>query len=214
MENTTKGKYTDLVLGEIMDSVTMWLKASRDDCSVKRKAMATSAVVARLAGTYKRYHDKFLIKKPGSFRKHVYGARSHFTFRTVISASTGKHKHNEVVPPWIILCTTFRPHVINKLVKRGYSYKAADKAINAAIGCYDPVIDEIGKELIAECPYEQGIPVIVNRNPTLLQGSALFMYIPKFGTDPKILVTTFSPLAAKNCNADFDGDVNIVRVYL
>lgn len=206
IENTTKGKYTNLVLGDIIDAITMWLKAADDNVSLRKKSIATGTVLAKLADMYIKYYDKYLLKKPGIFRKHVYGARSHFTFRTVISASKGKHKHNEVIPPWVISVTTYRPHLLNKLIARKFSYKEADKLLNTAITQYDPLIAELQNELIAESPYRQGLPLLVTRNPSLLQGSSQFMFIPRFNQDPRVLTTSFSPLAAKACNADFDGD--------
>jgi len=42
--------------------------------------------------------------------------------------------------------------------------------------------------------------------PSLLQGSSMLVYIYEFNSNPKMLTTTLSPLIAKNCNADFDGD--------
>jgi len=164
VEKTTKGIYTNLVLGDVIDTITMWLKAAEDDSTYKAKITATGLLISKLSALYVKYYDKYLTKKPGIFRKHIYGARSHFTFRTVITASRGKHKHNEIIPPWLIALTTYRPHMLNKLIRRGYSYKQADKLLNRSIMAYDPVLEEIQQELIAECPYEQGLPIIVNRN--------------------------------------------------
>lgn len=206
MENTTKGKYTNLVLGDAIDVITNWLKCSDTEDNLKRKSQVTVTAVSKLAKMYLKIYTDFIISKQGNFRKHVYGARANFTFRTVISAATGKHRHDQIIPPWVVLVTVFRPHVLNKLIKRGYSYKAADSLLTLSISKYSPVIDEIQRELIAECPHPKGIPVICNRNPSLLAGSILFMYIPYFNTDPDSLVTTFSPLSAKKNNADFDGN--------
>jgi len=202
IENTTKGKYTSLVLGDILDAITTWLKASSKGTPRNQRSLTTGSVVAKLADLYIKYYDRYLLGKPGSFRKHIYGARSHFTFRTVISASSGKHRHNEIIPPWIVSLTTYRPHMLNKLIKRGYAYKAADELLNKSISIYNPIIEELQRELITESPYPQGLPVIASRNPELLQGSSQFMYIPRFNTDPRILTTSFSPLSAKAPHAD------------
>ena len=204
IENTTKGKYTNLVLGDAIDIVTNWLRNSTADTPAKKQGIATATLIHRLVKMYNKQYGDFLVSKQGSFRKHVYGGRSHFTFRTVISAETGKHRINEIVPPWVVLVTVFRPHVLNKLIRRGYSYMDADRLLTRSISVYSPIIDEIQQELISESPYEQGIPCILNRNPSLHQSSALLMYIPRFNIDPKTLVTTLSPLVAKMPNADFD----------
>jgi len=206
MENTTKGKYTNLVMGDMLDVISTWLKAASPGITPRQASNYTGSVVAKLAELYVKYYDRYLLSKPGAFRKHVYGTRSHFTFRTVIMASTGKHKHNEVVPPWLVALVTYRPHMMNKLVRRGYSYKDADAMLNKHVFTYHPVLDEIMKELVSESPHEQGLPVIINRNPSLFAGSTQSLFIPRFNNDPHVLGMTFSPLIAKSPNADFDGD--------
>ena len=206
IENTTKGTYTSLVLGDILDVITIWLKASPDTVSPRQKSITTGMVVGKLSALYIKYYKAYLLGKPGSLRKHCYGARSHFTFRSVITASTGVHRHNEIIPPWVISLSTYRPHILNKLIRKGYSYLEADNIMSKSIFAFHPDIKAAQDELIAESPYPQGLPVLCNRNPSLLQGATQMMFIPYFNSNPKVLTTTLSPLAAKAPNADFDGD--------
>jgi len=207
VETTTKGIYLNLTLGDIKDVITLWLKACRKDSTLEAQSKATGIAISKLSKLYPKFFETFLVGKPGIIRKHAYGGRSGFTFRTVISASVGKHRHNEVVPPWVISLTVYRPHIMNLLVNReGMSYKEADTLINLSLTDYNPLIARLQQTLIAESPHEQGLPLVVNRNPALLQGSSLQLYIPEFNQCPKELVTTYSPLVAKNSNADFDGD--------
>jgi len=206
-ENTTKGKYTNLVLGDMVDVVTQWMKASTPGLTVSKQIRYTGLVVSKLSTLYVSYFKKFLLGKPGAFRKHVYGGRSHFTFRCVISEAIGKHQHDETTVPWVISLTTFRPHVLNKMItKYGFSYRDATRKITESIYNYDPIIDKIQDELIAESFHPRGIPVVINRNPSLKRGSSQLMYINGFCKNPKTLTATFSPLSAKSPNADYDGD--------
>jgi hypothetical protein len=70
---------------------------------------------------------------------------------------------------------------------------------------YCPLLDQLFQELIAESPYD-GIPIILQRNPTLVRLSAQALRVTKIKTDPHINTISMSVLALKGPNADFDGD--------
>jgi len=164
MENTTKGRFTNLATSDVIDIVMSWMKTVNDEKpSAKKQSNATGAIISKLATLYHTYFNNYIVKKIGVFRKHIYGARSHFTFRAVITSIAGKHLQNEIHVPWAIGVTAFRPHVLNKLLQRNYRYKDANVLLFKAVKKYVPVIDEILNELIAESPY-MGLPVTVQRN--------------------------------------------------
>ena len=207
MENTTKGKFTNLTVSDMIDLVMTWVKVSSGEKTINRKSNSTAAVVSKLATLYSNYFATYISGKVGIFRKHAYGFRSHFTFRSVITSIPGRHEANAVEVPWVVGVTAYRPHILNKLIKRGYTYKEANKILFRVVGVYDEVIDEILKELISEAR-DQFLPVIIQRNPSLLQMSAIKVKIGKFKTDPKDKSLSISHLLVKNMNADFDGDEN------
>lgn len=206
IEETTKGRFVNLISSDIIDVTKTWLKlSSNNTISPKILSNNMGVVMSNLSKLYSNYIDQYLVKKGGMFRRHVYGARSHFTFRTVITSVPGKHKYDEIVPPWCVGVSVLRPHILNKLIKRGYTFKDANKMLYRCVKKYDDVISQILDELITECPYK-GIPVLFTRNPELKQGSTQRMYITKFNKDPMVMSTEFSSLAAKAPNADYDGD--------
>lgn len=183
MENTTKGRFINLMVSEVIDVVKGWLKFTYEPKQSQTKTGAITAItISKLAGLYYKYYSDYIVQKSGIFRKHIYGARSHFTFRSVISSIPHNHRYDQVFVPWGIGVTAFRPHVLNKLIKRGFSYKVANKLLYKTVKKYDPVIDEILNELISESVDSRGIPVIAQRNPSLLQGSAQQVFISKFKT--------------------------------
>ena len=77
----------------------------------------------------------------------------------------------------------------------------------------DEEIAEILNELIEESPYatirsgKKGIPIVLQRNPTLDRLSAQLLYVTKFKSDNLEDNTIgLSVLVLKGPNADFDGD--------
>ena len=157
---------------------------------------------------YNKYFEDYLVRKEGIFRKHVYGARSHFTFRFVIVSVPGPHKKDEIHVPWVAGPTAFRPHLLNKLTRRGYTYKEANKILYRSVKKYDPLIAELLQELIDESPY-RGIPAIINRNPSLKQGSTQLVYITKFKDKPDEFTLDLSQLVVKLGNG-----LSIIMLYI
>ena len=206
IEETTKGRFVNLISSDIVDVTKTWMKlSSNTNITPKTLSNNMGVVMSNLSKLYSNYIDQYLVKKGGMFRRHVYGARSHFTFRTVITSVPGKHAYDEIVPPWCVGVSVLRPHILNKLIRKGYTFKEANKILYRCVKKYDQVVSDILDELIMECPYK-GIPVLFTRNPELKQGSTQRMYITRFGKDPAIMSTEFSALAAKAPNADYDGD--------
>lgn len=206
MENTTKGKFINLAVADVMDVIMTWIKVANDEKpTYKKQQQNTIVVLHKLSSLYYNYLDKYIVKKIGAFRKHVFGARSGFTFRSVITSIPGPHHYDEIHVPWSIGVTAFRPHILNKLLKRGYTYKECNKLLFRAVKMFVPVIYDVLNELIAEAPNGK-IWVLAQRNPSLLQGSSQLVWISKFKTDISDLTISISPLIIKAPNGDYDGD--------
>ena len=212
MENTTKGRFVNFSSSDIIDITKLWIKAANDSRQMQKanafdkSAAMTGTIISKIADLSKSYFQSYLIKKEGIFRKHIYGARSHFTFRCVIVSRPGRHQHDELSVPYCIGVTAFRPHVLNKLMKRGFKYKVANRMLYDAVNKYNPIIAEILDELIVESAYK-GIPVMILRNPSLFQSSTLLMYITEFKKDVQDRTVSLSQLVADCMNA------SIRRVY-
>lgn len=206
VENTSKGKYVNIISADTVDVVKTWQKlCSQDKKTENLISSCTGNVLSKLAILYNNHYKKFIVAKTGLFRKNVYGAKSHFSFRCVAVSIAGQHRFDEIIAPWIVGLTTFRPHVLNKLIKRGMSYKDASKRIFKACNKFDQEIADILKELVAETPDGRGIACCIQRNPSLKAGSALLVYITKFREEVDNFTLGISTLIVKPMNADFDG---------
>lgn len=203
MEATNKGKFINLVVGDVINIVNEWLQLE-DDADRRTRDKYMSKTVSTLSNLGVELLSLFALKKPGIFRKNVFGGRAHFTYRCTATSLQGKHYYDEMIIPWSIGLTTYEPYVLNKLMRRGYKHLWALRFIYKHIDKYHKDIDEILDEIVDECPLK-GLATLAQRNPTLLQGSAQLLY-GRFGKDPSDKTVKVSFLIANSPNLDFDGD--------
>ena len=203
---TSKGKFVDTGFAEVFDVASTWMRVANDASAEFHTYDKTTAKAVCTLGMMPEFYIKgYLAKKSGIFRKHCYSARSSFTSRSVIVSRPGKHKYNEVEAPWTTLISVFRPHVLNKLIATGkYSYREASNKIFKAAKLYDQEIADIGDELLRETKGGE-LKAVIQRNPSLLAGSAQWLTVKSFKKDPKDNCLAFSQLICKAPNGDYDG---------
>lgn len=165
MENTSKGRFVNLIVADLIDVSIKWNKAAsnEDNISDIKKENTTAAVLSTMAKVYKHYYTKYVGKKTGILRKIVYGSRGHFTFRSVIVSIPGPHDHDEIIIPWSIAVTNLRPFILNKLERRGFAYEESSTILDRAIISYSELIDDILQEIIREAG-PKGLSFVAQRN--------------------------------------------------
>jgi len=215
VEKTNVGIYVDPIILDAVDAIEMLVSIDRNfhDQSLRVKENRTAKAIYKLAEFYENYYKTNLSPKPGQFRKHIFGTRTNFSFRAVISSITDEHNHDEIYVPWGIGISAFRPHLLNKLLKLGMDINSAIGLLLGHVEKYHPLLDTLLKELISESS-SNGLFCILQRNPSLLQGSAQRVKITRFKTDPKDHTISISILIVKAPNADFDGDAVNVSIGL
>jgi len=202
MEKTSKGNFTTVLLSDIIDLALLAINTANDfSITPKRLETNTAKIISKSANLFTNYVKDLVSRKGGLIRKNIYGTRAHFTFRCVVSSLNKEYDYDTLHVPWLVLTTTFRPHVLNKLLRRGYSYKEASEKIFQATLHYDAEIAKIGNELIKESRYK-GIAVLGNRNPTLSSGSFALVYITKFKDDIEDRTISISSMIAPSMNMD------------
>ena len=214
IEKTNVGVYVDPIIVKAVDAIQMLVSIDKNfhDQNPRVKENRTAKAIAKFGEFFKSFNKTNLSPKSGQFRRHIYGSRTNFAFRAVISSQTGTHKYNTIEVPWGVGLTAFRPHLINKLQKLGMDNNSAIGLLLGHVEKYHPKLNELLLELINEAP--NGINVILQRNPSLLQGSALRVTISRFKTDPTDHTIGLSILTVKSLNADFDGDAVNVSIAL
>jgi hypothetical protein len=177
--------------------------------TLQAKAMKANALMAEY--NEQCFHE-FFDQKDGWFRQHIFGTRSHFTFRAVINSLTDPHNYSEIHIPWSLAIMVFRMHLLSKLMRgtaatggRRWSLREAQCLLEENTARYNPVLDALFKELIREAPGGR-VAVLFNRNPSLLRGSMQLLYITKVKPQVEVRSISLSVLTLRSLNADFDGD--------
>ena len=151
---------------------------------------------------------EILAKKKGDIRSAI-GGRYCFSSRSIIKQDTDL-RANEVRLPFAGLCELLQQVIINILVKTyGFLYSEAYKKwLKCQLSGYDQVIYDIIDNYI-KC--NDGLPVLINRNPTINYGGILSCKVIGINMD---YTMSISLLILKALAADFDGDtLNILYLY-
>jgi hypothetical protein len=198
-ERTNKGVYISNYNTLISDLTIMFLKYMGEPDKVDtiigkvlyRLSLLTDTVIKNLSS-----HS-------GISRKHLFGMRGHFTFRTVIVPIVGKHQYDTIQIPYAVAITLLRPHLINIMVNRfGLNYK---DVVNMLVPTqFSETVYSAIEILIDES--DNGLPVMVQRNPSQNNASILLLYIRYVFKDIKNYSMAISNLVVTFMNGDYDGD--------
>jgi hypothetical protein len=165
VEKTNVGTYIDQTIGNAIDAIEMLVSIDRDfyDQNPRTKENRTAKAMSKLSEFYEKFYKDDLAPKEGQLRKHVFGSRTNFAFRAVITSLTDTHSYDEIHVPWGIGVTAFRPHLLNKLLNMGFDINNAIGLLLAHVEKYHPLVDRLLEELISESKIGS-IPCIIQRN--------------------------------------------------
>lgn len=178
--------------------------------NVKQAKVAKS--IMELAEFYIHYLKEVIFSKPGLIRQQITSTRSHFTARAVIVSIGQPHKHDELHIPWSIACSLLRPFILNRLYKRGYSYKQAINFLIFHNKIYHPLLREIFDEILNYSG--DGLKALFNRNPSLHRGSIQYVRITKIKSDPNDNTFAMSDRIGPSFNSDHDGKFSLPSINL
>lgn len=219
VENSNGKKWIDASTPKLLRALRLMVGIDntenvRGGLSTRTKLARTSRFLTFLGDYFgNTIEPKHLGKKPGTIRKHVIATRSNFTGRFVVTAINGPHFYDEVRLPWVGFIGMFGPHIRAKLYnKYGFSSNKINEIMTKYQRTYHPEIHKIMLELISESTSPNGmtgIPMVINRNPSLKHGSIVLLRIPpEIGVkvDVRDLSASTSGTIAPLYNGDYDGD--------
>lgn len=150
-----------------------------DRTAMNRKRKPKNNLLFDLQMKYKELYDeinKIISGKKGSIRA-LFGGRYNFTARSVIVPGPDL-RIDEVALSYPCLCGLLQQRIINILHKaHGFRYNDAYKYLQEHMHNQDERILEIIEGIIRN--EERGIPILINRNPTICYGGILAMYCTK-----------------------------------
>ena len=145
--------------------------------------------------------------KKGNLRMLV-GGRFNFSSREVIKQDP-ELRIDQVKLPYVELVITQEQRIINVLHRTyNISYQDAYDKWYRSISEYDPTVEEILMDMIRSS--KEGLPVIINRNPTIAFGGIMQMFCVGINHNfcLSVPLQVLPPLAA-----DFDGDsINVFHI--
>lgn len=186
-------------------------KVNDDELTIDRKSKGMLDALWDIQKNINNVYIKIkeiLAKKKGDIRSAI-GGRFCFSSRSVIRQDVNL-KADQIKLPFAGLCELLQQVIINILVKTyGFTFAEAKNKWDNCQRCgHDKVIRDIIEGLIN---YHNGLPIIINRNPTINFGSILSVKCIGINDD---YTMSISLLVLKVLAADFDGDtLNILYLY-
>ena len=213
-EKSPMGLYSDETSREVPDAIyAVTCTDSLRLTSARRQSHAVRAIT-RLAKCANSIFREFIGGKWGLIRRQLIGSRLHFTARAVITSLAEVHRYNEIHTPWTLSIQLLRFHILAKLLKRGWMLDDAYGFIEDSCVKWNVEMRKILDELLAESIDGKGIPVILQRPPTLTRLSAMCLRITAIKDDIHDNTISMSTLILTGANADFDGDMLAMMLIL
>lgn len=173
-------------------------QTNRDDLKIFRKTKLKKVLLYQLQKKVMELYkeiENILAKKKGVIR-NLFGGRYNFTSRSVI-VSNPKLRIDQIILSYHVLVKVMQQTIIN-IIKKTYNVNlsvAYDIWYKAVLEVNPRVVDII-RNIIKASP--EGIPFIINRNPSINYGSILQMYCVdiNFEHTMEIPLQILGPLAA------------------
>lgn len=183
---------------------------NNDKNKMDRKKKPKDQLLFDMQMKYKELYDeiiKILSGKKGSIRQ-LFGGRYNYTARSVIVPGPDL-RIDEVKLSYQCLCGLLQQPIINILHKTySMKYNDAYKLLHESMHNENSIIRQIIEGMIIS--NGRGIPVLINRNPTISLGGILQTYCVGISTG---YTMQLSLQVLKGLAADFDGDtLNILWI--
>lgn len=208
VEKNPMGTFVEKGVINAIDTLDIMTSIDKDhwESSPLVKENRTGRAMIMLADYYAQYfHIVVDSRKKGQMRRNIMGGRSPWTARNVITSISGNHNLNETELPWGVGITLFMDHLLGHLLRDDDTLNDAVGLLYGHVNRYNERLDKLLDKLIDDRP-DKSFKLMGQRNPSLLQGSALLFDVPRFKKNPRDRTVGLSLLACGFQNADFDGD--------
>ena len=203
-ERTGAGNYTTTIAPKQIETVIKFANACTSDNPIAH-SRAMSDLIADTVESVTKFLKMYGNGKKGYFRNDLLKSRLGNTARGVIGAMSGVQDFNTIHLPWGMSVSLFLPQLINIMRNRmGYTYRKATDLLLASVHTWNADVDK-AIDIMLELA-DNDIKSILQRNPSLMQGSALYFSIPKIKRDPNDNTIDVPPPVVAILRGDYDGD--------
>lgn len=209
LDNTYVASFADLSITAAKDAAYTILELTDDSSQVVFTPQAleskTVSIIRNLANFYDDTFTNSVCDRKGWLRGQLFSSRVHSCVRSVITSINEPHHYEDIHIPWAQALVIMMPLLLNKLLARGYSIKSAHALVESSGNVFNVTLNDIFIELLADVPVGK-VNFILQRNPSLRRNSAQAHRLTKVKTNLNDKTISFSDLALRGPNSDFDGD--------
>ena len=150
--------------------------------------------------------------KGGTIRKLLMGSRVGFSARSVIVPAPDL-KLNEIRLNYTIFLEVYKPILANLMyVTENIPLAKGEEILDRALDTFNPKVYKYMRELVDKT--ENGMRVILNRNPSISESSVQILKIKDIIQDIESSVVGISNNILAGMGADYDGDtLNIIALF-
>ena len=207
VENLDNGRYVDFDLNPGVDAIVLSSQISKYEESGQTSNVEKRTV--KMLANFTAFVEKYFMtmgKKPGDYRKNVYGSRLNLTARAVITSIPDRCEVDDIRIPYGVTVQLFKYHIASYLRKRHkYTANECIEFVETYTARQHPLMLEILDEIFSKANGGRGPCVLFCRNPSLRRGSTQ-RFFAQYKKDINDETISLPPTALKEENADFDGD--------
>lgn len=201
----------------VVDAARVFYALENADAHLSQRAKEARVfnAMTSIIGYRDHVDRKIMSRKPGWWRKQVYGTRVGPSARAVITSLTGVHRYDAIRPPIGIGLVVYFPHISGELLRRGRTPNQAAHEIYSALTTPNrEIYDIVNKKFPNECTFSDGMPFAASRTPILDKRSIQALTAEYFKEDLDDSTIGLPIDTTAGFNADFDGDQMAVRPIL
>ncbi len=207
VEKTPYRNYMESHVLDFFNTMNTMLSIDRDHYDQKLTSIEnrTARILTMFSQSMEDYVETNIQIKEGLARKHLYGGRANFAFRAVITSHEELADFDEIHIPWGVAMTVWELHIMAYLMNKDYvhggmSLNQATEFHLGHIGKYSPILDAIMTDMLESTP-GKCFYSLMQRNPSLLPGSALLCRITRIKKNPEDASVSISDLLCSSMNA-------------
>lgn len=185
LEKSSAGNKGDNHTALVLDSVRTMMMLNKGGIR-KTKNRVSTLCYRTLSRMVDFYYN--IIQKVGTkaqlLRKHVYGSKTAWVGRAVVSSITSPHRYDEIHLPYALTVSLFKLQIAGRLFETtSMSERQIQTFINENVNRFDPLMMDTINDILAMRGVGHYVKCLLNRNPTIKRLGIQSMNVTKVKSD-------------------------------